>query len=154
MPYQARIDTPGALHLVICRGIGRRNIFRDNTDRNRFLERLGSVLQKTMLTPVTALSRKNGKILGKILIRCCDSLVKADMRRKKIPGLCGERHWLRTKSGDDRRRTIKEYRWLGCIKIDAKTEVGTYLGLSKSATSRAATRGQKLIADQSLSLKG
>ena len=33
------------------------------------------------------------------------------------------------------------------------TEVGTYLGLSKSAVSRAATRGQKLIVDQSLSLK-
>jgi len=47
MPRQARIDTPGALHHVICRGIERRNIFRDNTDRNRFLERLGSVLQKT-----------------------------------------------------------------------------------------------------------
>jgi hypothetical protein len=29
------------------RGIERRNIFKDNTDRNRFLERLGSVLQKT-----------------------------------------------------------------------------------------------------------
>jgi REP element-mobilizing transposase RayT len=35
------------LHHIICRGIERRNIFKDNTDRNRFLERLGSVLQKT-----------------------------------------------------------------------------------------------------------
>ena len=33
------------------------------------------------------------------------------------------------------------------------TEVGKYLGLSKSAISRAANRGQKLIVDQ-LSLKG
>jgi len=32
-------------------------------------------------------------------------------------------------------------------------EVGKYLGLSKSAVSRAATRGQKLIVDQFLSLK-
>jgi len=46
-PRQARIDTPGALHHIICRGIERRNIFKDNTDRNRFLERLVSVLQKT-----------------------------------------------------------------------------------------------------------
>ncbi|MEA1876817.1 MAG: hypothetical protein U9N86_08120, partial [Bacteroidota bacterium] len=38
---------PGALHHIICRGIERRNIFRDNTDRNRFIERLGSVLQKS-----------------------------------------------------------------------------------------------------------
>ena len=47
IPRQARIDAPGTLHHIICRGIERRNIFKDNTDRNRFLERLGSVLQKT-----------------------------------------------------------------------------------------------------------
>jgi predicted transcriptional regulator len=34
------------------------------------------------------------------------------------------------------------------------TEVGNYLGLSKSAVSRAADRGQKLIVDQFLALKG
>jgi putative transposase len=33
------------------------------------------------------------------------------------------------------------------------TEVGKYLGLSKSAVSRAANRGQKLIDDQLLFLK-
>ena len=47
------IDAPGALHHIICRGIEGRNIFKGNTDRNRFLERLGSVLQKTF-TPATA----------------------------------------------------------------------------------------------------
>ncbi|RZB33971.1 MAG: hypothetical protein SRB2_03364 [Desulfobacteraceae bacterium Eth-SRB2] len=47
MPRQARIDAPGALHHIICRGIERRNIFKDNTDRNRFLERLSLVFQKT-----------------------------------------------------------------------------------------------------------
>lgn len=36
MPRQAGIDAPGALHHIICRGIERRNISRDNTDRNRF----------------------------------------------------------------------------------------------------------------------
>jgi len=35
------------LHHIICRGIERQDIFKDNTDRNRFLERLGSVLQKS-----------------------------------------------------------------------------------------------------------
>jgi len=29
-PRQARIDAPGALHHIICRGIDRRNIFKDN----------------------------------------------------------------------------------------------------------------------------
>jgi predicted transcriptional regulator len=33
------------------------------------------------------------------------------------------------------------------------TEVGKYLGLSKSAVSRAANRGQELIDDQFLALK-
>ena len=47
MPRQARIDAPGALHHIICRGIERRDIFRDDIDRDRFLERFGSVLQET-----------------------------------------------------------------------------------------------------------
>lgn len=47
MPRQARTDAPGAFYRIICRGIERRNIFRDNTDRSRFPERLGSLLQET-----------------------------------------------------------------------------------------------------------
>ena len=47
MPHQARIDAPGALHHIICRGIDRPNIFQDNIEGKRFPERLGFVLQKT-----------------------------------------------------------------------------------------------------------
>jgi putative transposase len=47
MPRQARIDAPGAAHHVIIRGIERRNIFRDNRDRNDWLERLGTILDET-----------------------------------------------------------------------------------------------------------
>ncbi len=47
MPRQARIDTPGALHHVIVRGIERRKIFRDDQDRYAFLERLGLILEQT-----------------------------------------------------------------------------------------------------------
>jgi REP element-mobilizing transposase RayT len=47
MPRKARIDAPGALHHVIFRGIERRKIFRDNKDRDNFLERLGTVLSGT-----------------------------------------------------------------------------------------------------------
>ncbi|MCG2774804.1 MAG: hypothetical protein L6406_03900 [Desulfobacterales bacterium] len=43
MPRKARIDAPGALHHIIIRGIERRKIFRDNTDRNNFLDRLGNI---------------------------------------------------------------------------------------------------------------
>ena len=47
MPRKARIDAPGALHHIICRGIERRKIFNDNTDRDNFLERLGIILNET-----------------------------------------------------------------------------------------------------------
>lgn len=43
MPRKARIDAPGALHHIIVRGIERRSIFKDNRDRNAFLERAGSI---------------------------------------------------------------------------------------------------------------
>jgi REP element-mobilizing transposase RayT len=47
MPRKARIDAPGALHHIICRGIERRRIFWDGEDRDRFVERLGTVLEET-----------------------------------------------------------------------------------------------------------
>lgn len=47
MPRQARIDTPGALHHIIVRGIERRIIFKDDQDRYAFLERLGRILEQT-----------------------------------------------------------------------------------------------------------
>jgi len=47
MPRKARIDAPGALHHIIVRGIERKKIFRDDTDRGEFLERLGRILSET-----------------------------------------------------------------------------------------------------------
>ncbi len=47
MPRKARIDAPGGLHHIIFRGIERRKIFRDNRDRDNFLDRLGNVLSDT-----------------------------------------------------------------------------------------------------------
>lgn len=47
MARKARIDAPGAIQHVIVRGIERKAIFRDNRDRNNFLERLGTVLSET-----------------------------------------------------------------------------------------------------------
>ncbi len=44
MPMQARIDAPGALHHVIARGIERKEIFRDDADREDFLQRLGKLV--------------------------------------------------------------------------------------------------------------
>ena len=47
MPRQARIDAPGALHHIIVRGIERRAIFKDRTDRSNFLKRFGTILSET-----------------------------------------------------------------------------------------------------------
>ena len=124
MPRQARIDTPGALHHIICRGIERRNIFKDNTDRNRFLERLGSILQKTS-TPC----------YGWALIPNHFQVVVAGKQSDRV-----------------RARGVLAYWAIRDLGLTA-TEAGTNLGLNKSAVSLAAERGQKLIVDQFLSLK-
>ena len=54
MPRQSRIDAPGALHHVLIRGIERRKIFRDDADRENFVERLGRILTETLTVPATA----------------------------------------------------------------------------------------------------
>ncbi len=46
MPRKASSDAPGALHNIIVRGFERRNIFKDDTDRINFLDRLGKVFSK------------------------------------------------------------------------------------------------------------
>jgi len=50
MPRHARLDAPGALHHIICRGIERRSIFRDEVDRSAFVERLGTVVAESGTT--------------------------------------------------------------------------------------------------------
>ena len=53
MPRQTRLDAPGTLHHVIIRGIERRNIVDDDTDRTRFVKRLGE-LSVDLHTPIYA----------------------------------------------------------------------------------------------------
>ncbi len=47
MPRSARIDTPGALHHVIIRGIERRKIYRDKADQQDFADRLSRLIPET-----------------------------------------------------------------------------------------------------------
>ena len=47
MPRKSRIDAPGALHHIIARGIEQKEIFKDDPDRNNFLDRLGVILTET-----------------------------------------------------------------------------------------------------------
>ena len=50
MPILARLDAPGVLHHIIIRGIERRKIFRDNKDRDNFIDRLSDLLPATQTT--------------------------------------------------------------------------------------------------------
>lgn len=47
MPRKSRIDAPGALHHIICRGIDRQAIFQDDRDRDHFIERLSAIVSET-----------------------------------------------------------------------------------------------------------
>ena len=51
MPRKARLDVAGTLHHVMARGIERGSIFKNDEDRERFLERLGR-LSEEMSTPI------------------------------------------------------------------------------------------------------
>lgn len=47
MPRTARLDIPDLLHHVIVRGVNREDIFRDDADKRRFLQRFSSLLAET-----------------------------------------------------------------------------------------------------------
>ncbi len=47
MPRKARLDSPGALHHVMVRGIERRNIFQDEGDRKSFVDRMVKLVDET-----------------------------------------------------------------------------------------------------------
>jgi len=50
MPRQARLDAPDTLHHVMVRGLERRAIFRDDTDRADFVARLAALAESGALT--------------------------------------------------------------------------------------------------------
>lgn len=50
MPRGSRIDAAGAIHHIMVRGIERRDVFKNDTDRDHFLARLGDILQDTKTT--------------------------------------------------------------------------------------------------------
>ena len=61
MPRQPRLDAPGLLQHVMARGIERRKLFRDDKDRNSFLDRLAIILEETQ-TQCYAQSYRNSSI--------------------------------------------------------------------------------------------
>jgi hypothetical protein len=47
MPRRARIDAPGALHHIICRGIERHKVYGDDAYREDFPARLETILSES-----------------------------------------------------------------------------------------------------------
>ncbi len=78
MPRKARIDVPGAIHHLIIRGIERKRIFRDDLDRNNFLERLGNIFIESK-TPCYAWSLLSNHV--HLLVRTGEVPLATVMRR-------------------------------------------------------------------------
>jgi putative transposase len=78
MPRKARIDAPGALHHIIVRGINRRKIFFDDSDRDDFLDRLGAILSDSK-TPCFAWAFMTNHL--HLLLRTGAAPIAAVMRR-------------------------------------------------------------------------
>jgi len=81
MPRLARIDIPGLLQHVIIRGIKRRDIFKDDIDRQNFLDRVTNLSPKPVfvVTPgqfyqsnLINRTGETGAILEKVSTNCSD----------------------------------------------------------------------------------
>ena len=70
MPRKARIDTAGALHHIIVRGLNRRKIFFDDADRDDFLDRLGDILSDSE-TPCFAWALMTNHLLCEASHKAC-----------------------------------------------------------------------------------
>jgi REP element-mobilizing transposase RayT len=95
MPRKARIDAPGALHHVICRGIERRKIFWEDSDRDDFLKRLGTILVKTQ-TPCYAWALIPNHF--HLLLRTGNAPI-AQVMRQLLSGYAGRFNRLHRRSG-------------------------------------------------------
>ena len=78
MHRQSRIDAPGALQHVIIRGIEHKTIFKDDSDRNEFVERMESIFGDSS-TPCFAWTLMTNHV--NLLSRTADTPLATLMRR-------------------------------------------------------------------------
>ena len=146
MPRKARIDAPGALHHIICRGIEQAGIFRDDADRESFVERLGRMLSETN-TPCYAwafipnhfhLLLKTGRVSITTVMR----KHYRDFVEKGV--LMGRRSDL---TGGGLIRSVGDQR-----TGNERCDVAQKLKVCNSVVSRSVVRGEKIVADMKLKL--
>lgn len=95
MPRKARIDAPGALQHIICRGIERRKIFWTDVDRDDFLQRLDGILVETQ-TPCYAWALMPNHF--HLLVRTGNAPV-AQLMRRLLSGYAGAFNRRHNRSG-------------------------------------------------------
>ena len=82
MPRQARLDSPGTLHHVMVRGIEKRRIVDDETDRRDFVRRLGALAEETR-TPIYAWALMSNHVH---ILLCSGALGLAKFMRRLLTG--------------------------------------------------------------------
>jgi hypothetical protein len=169
MPRQARLDIPGLLQHVIVRGIERSDIFLDDDDRQRFVDRFDSLLVETgadcfawALIPNHAMDDNDARVLGGgdfvaslreeprfdgKLSRTMDmnSLQARVSNYFKLPSAAILRRGRRNQYSEARELfcylAVRELGYSG-------SKVGAMIGMGTPSVSRALRRGEELVASR------
>jgi len=135
MPRRARIDAPGALHHVICRGIERRKIFREDSDRDDFLKRLETILSGTQ-TPCYAWALMPNHI--HLLLRTGNTPI-ARVMRQLLSGYAGRFNRLHRRAGH---LFQNRYKSILCQEEPYLLELVRYIHLNPLRAKQVATLKQ------------
>ena len=136
MPRKARIDDAGVLHHIIVRGIERRKIFWDDTDRDSFVNRLGKVLIETHTDCFARalIYRAKGYDFGWLVGRVA-TLLSVDQDIVTRPG----RYPNKVEA-----RSVLCY-WAARELGITTSEIPRRLGISQPTASQSVKRGEKIV---------
>lgn len=157
MPRGPRLDAPGVLHHVMVRGIERRPIFRNETDREDFVARLAALVEVGALAVyVWALlpthahllvrtgSRPVARSIRSWLTRYAGAFNRRHKRVGKSLGLSPEAVAGRSRVGPAARaRQLVAYLWVERLGRPV-SELGRAWGWSRGHATWAATRGAEV----------
>jgi len=139
MPRKARIDAPGALHHIICRGIERRRIYRDDSDRQDFLNRLGPIIRETRTTCYAWALLPNNFHLN-------------PLRAKMVPSMDELDHYEFCGHGVILGKHQKEWQDVDKLLGMSGVQTARWLGIGQPAVQRSVIRGEKIARELSLML--
>jgi hypothetical protein len=116
MPRLARLDAPGILHHVIGRGIERKKIFFNDTDRSDFIDRLAELVEEGAMIMIF-------RILVKVVTV---AEIITGSRRRVVVEARGSILWI----------AVRELGYSGA-------DVGRFLGVTNSCVTRFVATGAK-----------